>query len=438
MTEATIEALLLDAWGHQQAGRAGEAERLYRAVLETDPGQPDALHLYGTLLCHTNRKQEGVAHLQRAAVAFPDNAAWLGQLGARLGEAGINAPAAEMLERALALDPASSDIRERLGMVLLQLRRCREAVAIYRGIVDAAPRDTAAWFNLGRAYEGLQDYAPALAAFERALTLKPDVPIIQTSIAAAKLDLGRPAEALADCEACLVRAPGDMNALAFKTVALLALGDRTGAAYLLDYERFIWRHEIATPAGYASIEDFNRAIVEHVRSHPALEFDHAAFSCHNGATSDFLLAEPKGPLAFFERALFAAFEEYRARLPNDATHPFVAARPAGPVDIEIWATLLDRQGHQSAHIHPSGWLSGVYYVQVPDVVQAEDDSHAGWIEFGRPPEHFPEPKIELSWMFRPRPGTMLLFPSYFYHRTIPFDSKSQRISIAFDFEPVAR
>ncbi|MCW5581951.1 MAG: hypothetical protein KIS72_11480 [Luteimonas sp.] len=36
---------------------------------------------------------------------------------------------------------------------------------------------------------------------------------------------------------------------------------------------------------------------------------------------------------------------------------------------------------------------------------------------------------------RPEEGTMLLFPSYFYHRTLPFEDESPRISIAFDVLP---
>jgi hypothetical protein len=31
---------------------------------------------------------------------------------------------------------------------------------------------------------------------------------------------------------------------------------------------------------------------------------------------------------------------------------------------------------------------------------------------------------------------MILFPSYFYHRTIPFEASETRISIAFDAMPL--
>jgi hypothetical protein len=34
---------------------------------------------------------------------------------------------------------------------------------------------------------------------------------------------------------------------------------------------------------------------------------------------------------------------------------------------------------------------------------------------------------------KPREGMIVLFPSYFYHRTIPFESAEERITLAFDF-----
>ncbi len=34
--------------------------------------------------------------------------------------------------------------------------------------------------------------------------------------------------------------------------------------------------------------------------------------------------------------------------------------------------------------------------------------------------------------YRPEEGPMFLFPSYFYHRTVSFESEQPRVSIAFD------
>jgi hypothetical protein len=34
--------------------------------------------------------------------------------------------------------------------------------------------------------------------------------------------------------------------------------------------------------------------------------------------------------------------------------------------------------------------------------------------------------------FEPRVGRLYLFPSYLYHRTLPFDGEGERTSISFD------
>jgi uncharacterized protein (TIGR02466 family) len=144
-----------------------------------------------------------------------------------------------------------------------------------------------------------------------------------------------------------------------------------------------------------------------------------------------LLSESNGAIAKFEAAIRDAVEEYRQSLSCFPDHPLLA-NPPRRFALTAWGVVMQSQGHQIAHNHPSAWLSGVYYVELPDVVPGTDPSHQGWIEFGRPPEHFhfkATPRVEL---IQPVQGAILLFPGYFYHRTIPFESRQRRISIAFD------
>ena len=44
-----LDAALRQAVAHHQAGRLSEAEDLYRAILQAQPGQPDANHNLGVL-----------------------------------------------------------------------------------------------------------------------------------------------------------------------------------------------------------------------------------------------------------------------------------------------------------------------------------------------------------------------------------------------------
>ena len=118
----------------------------------------------------------------------------------------------------------------------------------------------------------------------------------------------------------------------------------------------------------------------------------------------------------------------------DPAHPFLV-QPPKKFTLTIWAVMLSAQGYQIAHIHPDAWLSGVYYAQVPESVTAEDKSHAGWIAFADTASMLdgaPDPKTRL---IRPEEGLMVLFPSYFYHSTIPFEADETRISVSFDLMP---
>ena len=103
--------------------------------------------------------------------------------------------------------------------------------------------------------------------------------------------------------------------------------------------------------------------------------------------------------------------------------------------LRLWATVLGPGGVQLPHLHPLGWLSGVYYVQVPSGMTAEGGD-AGALEIGQLParvSHTHEPERR---MVSAVAGKLVVFPSYFYHRTLPFISGKQRISIAFDVMPV--
>jgi hypothetical protein len=80
-----------------------------------------------------------------------------------------------------------------------------------------------------------------------------------------------------------------------------------------------------------------------------------------------------------------------------------------------------------------GWISSAYYVSLPDALE-DQARRQGWLKFGEShlelggddrPEHFVKPEV----------GYLVLFPSYFWHGTVPFESKADRLTIAFDVVP---
>ena len=84
------------------------------------------------------------------------------------------------------------------------------------------------------------------------------------------------------------------------------------------------------------------------------------------------------------------------------------------------------------HVHPQGWISSALYVSLPPRLAGEAED-AGWFTLGQPQEQLgtglePWRKIE------PKPGRLVLFPSWMWHGTVPF-TQGERLTVAFDVRP---
>jgi uncharacterized protein (TIGR02466 family) len=95
-----------------------------------------------------------------------------------------------------------------------------------------------------------------------------------------------------------------------------------------------------------------------------------------------------------------------------------------------WHVILKKQGYQNSHIHSAGWLSGVIYLKI--VPSFKDNE--GAIEFGLNGVFYNDPSSP-KLIYQPKLGDIVLFPSSLHHKTIPFSSDTDRISIAFDLMP---
>jgi hypothetical protein len=97
-----------------------------------------------------------------------------------------------------------------------------------------------------------------------------------------------------------------------------------------------------------------------------------------------------------------------------------------------WALVFRGGGHQVPHHHPGCWLTGVYYVSARRDPPRPGEPLPGIIRIGGLPGWAGvEPPWELIEV-EPVPGTLLLFPSFVPHETVPPGEGAERISVAFD------
>jgi hypothetical protein len=63
-------------------------------------------------------------------------------------------------------------------------------------------------------------------------------------------------------------------------------------------------------------------------------------------------------------------------------------------------------------------------------------SDEGNLTFGQPSMRT-TPALAAEYSVRPKVGMLVLFPSYFWHGTVPFSSSQPRLTVAFDAVPDA-
>lgn len=445
MAETAIDltATVRQAIEHHRAGRLREAEQACRQVLRQDPAQPQALTLLGVIARQAGRPDAAIDLFRRATAIAPSYADAYYNLGNALRDRndrarGDRRAALDAYDRALDLRPDQAGWHNNRAVVWLAEGDAPAAEAGFRCALDLDPAYVEAWSNLGNALLKQDRLAEAATAYRQALAINPDFPGALANLGAALIQSGETAEALAPLDRLLARDPQQVRAVAYKVIALRELGRHDEADVLEDVGLLVGRERPSAPEGYADIQAFNTQLIADIRSHPTLtrEWDPYQRAARHGAggggsVAVDLLAHKTPAIAAFEAMIRRAIDSFAARLPDRPGHPFLHKKPRR-YDLIVWANILAEEGHQAAHIHNLGWLSGVYYPFIPDVVRDGDPDRRGWIEFGRPGYDLPcryEPRVAA---FKPENGLILMFPSYFWHRTIPFQGAPERISIAFD------
>ena len=111
---------------------------------------------------------------------------------------------------------------------------------------------------------------------------------------------------------------------------------------------------------------------------------------------------------------------------------FINSFPKKPEFQSSWYVKMQKSGHLTSHIHETGWLSGVLYIQLPNKTKTPEE---GTIEFGFDGDNYPEGSTLPTERISLELGDLILFPSSLFHRTLPFYSDEERICIAFDISP---
>ena len=422
------------------AGQPREALEILQDVTSAAPGMMRAQTLSARCWLALGHRDKALEHLGIAATTAeraPDPAAVIANLTQFHVLAGDHEGALRLIERAISMRPGDMNLRLRQANLLCGAERWRDALVIFEAAVKKLPDNASLLKSTGIAAQMSGQLTRASELYIRALAQGPVDRDVYSNLIAALIELGRIDEAHRHAAGWLEALPADIEAMAFLALLEVECGNTSEVSKWFDFSRFVKGHTVAPPEAYAGLDEFNRALEGVVLGHDRLEMppeDHPTWHHPKLRIGPDINNAEGGPVKELEALMRRAVDEYFATADNDDGHPFLSQKP-DDYDIYAWSAVLDGEGNQKPHIHMSGYLSGCYYVTIPDEVSGSGADNAGAFEMGRPPEELPFKAEFPVETVKPSEGLMLLFPAFMYHGTVPFKSDSKRICVAFDVIP---
>lgn len=436
----------------EELQRFDEAAQAYDAALASNPDSQAAVD--GRARVALRRKEpEAVAHCRRALASRGHDPELQLQMilsvAVELGEEAI-----PLLHEFVMLHPDVTTAQERLAEMRAEAGEGDAFADAYLAALRERPRDKALRLSYamslaraGRPEQALESVEAARALFgddrdfmlleafvatHEGLTGRAgalldrldDLPDAQLARGQHCLQAGRPGDAKRFLESAVRADPANLMIWAILAVAWRLSGDpRHG--WLCEQPGLYSSIDLGlSSAELAGLADVLRAL-HSARFHPVGQ------SLRGGTqTRGSLLARPEPEIVALGRRLGEAVQSHIANLPPaDPHHPLLRHRNSELAFGGSWSVRLADSGFHVAHVHPGGVMSSACYISLPERL-GEGDAQEGWLEVGRPP---PELKVDLPPLatVEPRPGRLVLFPSYVFHGTRPFRA-GERLTVAFD------
>jgi Flp pilus assembly protein TadD len=411
-----------------RAGRAKDALAAYQRLGQQKVDSPELALALARGLYADGAKKDAEAALEQAIKTWP-NPNVHGTLARMRFLRGEGEAATALFEAELAKRPADLGLRLACADALHRGGFYAKALAVLDVGLRAAPDMPAFLTAAGVVLDELDRTDDALRVLRRAVEVTNGDRNAQRNLLLALLRARRPEEAAALARTLRVDDPHEQYLIAIELTAMRMQGE---AAYghHCDYNRLVRAYEIAPPRGFFTVENFNASLADTLRHQHRVNANPLDQHMHNaGQTQRSLLMLNEPNLRAFTRAVDEAVRDYISRL--DANELMGVRRTDRYRFSGLWSVRQTHEGYQANHVHDRGWISSAYYVTLlPN--ERPSNPQAGWLKFGEP--HRPLPNCGPEALHEPREGRLVLFPSYMWHGTIPFEG-SERLSLSFDIIP---
>lgn len=409
-------------------GDPEDAERRFGELIAEGADEPATRFMRARCRLELGRTQEAIEDLRASFDAQPSGLV-LKTLAGILWMTGRS----DAFESLLSSAAQRSELSVTVAEVYRQSGQTAKALALLEQWAAHGTASADAHWIAAVAYIDTGNAPAAEEAARRSLRADTTHDRARGTLVSALLMQGKTDEAITHIRSMREAQPDAQHWIAYEATAL-RLKRSPDYEALVDLNRFVRSYVLPTPEGFESLERFNELLLHaldkwhHYETHPLDQ------SLREGSQTPRSLTTIKHPaVQAYLRALDGPIRQYMQEMGTGGDHP-LTRRNTGKYRISgCWSVRLHSGGRHLNHVHPEGWISSSYYVAVPEETQSSSDK-AGWIKFGEPPFPTTPPCPPEKWIC-PRPGLLVLFPSFLWHGTAPIRDGAVRVTAPFDVVP---
>ncbi|MBZ9612804.1 tetratricopeptide repeat protein [Rheinheimera maricola] len=337
-------------------------------------------------------------------------------------------------QRALIAIPNSTAVYLSYISHLLMAERLEAAIAVTNQAIQHCGKQHQLLHALGTLHCKQNQIDKAMPLFQQALAQAPNSVRYQLDNANCLLKAQQYHAALPLLQQARQIAPDNQEVWAYLGLCWRLMADPQHN-WLNNYSQFISVKKLPTPAGYESFAAFWQELKTAVNALHTTDHQPLDQSVRNGTqTVGFLFNNPAGIVQIYRDLLTEHLQQYLAALPSDPDHPLLRRITSNQRFSGSWSVKLRNDGFHTNHVHPQGWLSICTYLHVPETISATDPQHQGWLKLGETSLQLGE-REQIARSICPEEGLCVIFPSYIWHGTVPFNGDDARITLPCDVVP---
>lgn len=411
-------------------GKLEEAIDYYKKVISLKANYVDAYNNLGNAYKAQGKLNKSIELYKKALSVNPKYIKPLNNIGNSLQELGKLEEARKIYEKVLSISPDYIDAYNNLGVTLKEQGNFSLAIEAYNKAILLNPKSEQVYYNLGNIFLETGNYNKSVDSFNNAINNSIDNPKIlessQNMLLKALYYLNNKEKFYSHLQKLVDL--GKSNAI------IGSLACRANHKYHTEIDNLFCNKPMdyiieKSLLGECDFEkDFIKETNNILQSKNISKKNQSLLN--NGyQTAGNIFADNEHFKSTIKNIIDKEITNYRNKF-IDSSEGFLKKWPER-YQIRGWIINMSNGGSLKSHMHENGWLSGSIYINVPKI----KNNNSGNLVVGIEEENNEKGNNKSNnKIINVETGSLCLFPSSLNHYTIPFNSKEERIVLAFDIE----